>query len=117
VPLSEREQKILQEIEKNLYQEDPTFARGVRREPRFSQSARARLGVVVFVAGVLALISFFFSRSVLIGVLAFGAMVAGMVLLASSVKAIMSSDGGPQPRLSQAIKRLEERARKRHKRD
>ena len=53
MPLSDREQRILEEIEKNLYEEDPRFARATRRTtPRFDRSKRARLGGLLFVIGL-----------------------------------------------------------------
>ena len=53
MPLSDREQRILEEIEKNLYDEDPRFARATRRvTPRYNGSRRARLGALLFVIGL-----------------------------------------------------------------
>ncbi|MGH2820224.1 MAG: DUF3040 domain-containing protein [Actinomycetota bacterium] len=117
MPLSEHEQKILQEIERNLYQEDPSFARGVRgRRRRFSEAVRARLGIVVFVVGIAAMFAFFISGGDLIlGVIAFAAMLCGIVLFANSVKGLFT--GGPQERLSRLFKGWEERARQRYKKD
>ena len=92
MPLSEREQKILDEIEKNLADEDPRFAH--ERRPtvaRGSISSRARLGLLVFAIGFVLLIVFFVSRALVAGLFAFVAMVAGIVLLASPVGALVNS--------------------------
>jgi uncharacterized membrane protein YedE/YeeE len=116
VPLSEREQKILEEIERDLYQEDPTFARGGRRpRPRLGGPSRARLGAVSFVAGLCFLFAFFANQWLLLGVVAFGAMVAGVVLMAGSLRSLASQRHGPKERLALALRRWEERIRQRYK--
>lgn len=87
-PLSERERKILEEIERDFYDEEQLFAReDPAREPRVR---RFRTGVGVFVVGLLFLIAFFATRALVLGLGAFGAMVAGIVLLASPVRALVS---------------------------
>jgi len=118
VPLSEHEERILQDIEKRLYQEDPSFAREVeRRRARFSQASRVKVGIAVFVAGFAMLIAFFLSGSVFLGILAFGAMVGGIVLVAGAFRGFAMGAGRSQERLSQAWRRLEERLRQRYKGD
>jgi hypothetical protein len=121
VPLSDREQKILQEIEKNLYDEDPRFARDVRRQvPRMNEMRRTKLGAAVFVLGFVVLLAFFMSRSLIVGVVAFGAMVAGIVLISGSIRGIgPPSGGGVAGRRSRLVHKFEEweaRLRKRYKR-
>jgi uncharacterized membrane protein YedE/YeeE len=119
VPLSEREQKILQEIERDLHREDPAFVRDVRRKgPGLGHISQARLGGALFVAGFLALLVFFAKQWLLFGVIAFGAMVAGVVLVAGSLRALaLRPDERTQPRerLVLALKRWEERLRQRYK--
>jgi hypothetical protein len=121
VPLSEQEQKILEEIERGLYQEDPSFARDVRkRAPRMAERRRVKAGVLTFVAGFSLLVAFFVTGAVLIGVLAFGAMVGGIVLIAGSFKGSLSPRRPSGPKISQrmtdAMHGLEERLRQRYKR-
>jgi Flp pilus assembly protein TadB len=125
VPLSEREQKILQEIERDLYQEDPTFARDQRRAPRFGEGTKARLGALVFVCGFLTLIAYFVvavrpafspALSLVLGVASFAAMVTGIVVLVSSLRALAGRSNQPRDRLTQALKRWESRIRERYKR-
>lgn len=112
VPLSEREQKILDEIESHLHQEDPKLARGGHRRPALS----ARLGAVLFLAGFAALIAFFVVQNVLLGVLAFGTMVAGIVLIAGSMRDSFVVGESPAERVSRAFGRWEERLRQRNRR-
>jgi hypothetical protein len=121
VPLSEREQKILEEIEKNLYEEDPKFAHGVRRRaPKMDEVRRVKLGALLFVIGFGLLIGFFISRTILVGVAAFGAMVGGIVLVAGALKGLSGSrrfgPGIHRDRISEMLRQWEQRFRKRYKR-
>jgi hypothetical protein len=62
MPLSEHEQKILEDIERRLQQEDPRFAQQVSRQSLFSLlSRRIRVGVLAFVAGFVMLMLFMVS--------------------------------------------------------
>jgi hypothetical protein len=122
VPLSEREKKILDEIERNLYQEDPSFARGVRRRfPRLDEGRRLKLGALTFLCGLVLLLGFFITRGALIvGVAAFGAMVGGIVLVAGSIRALTESsrrgDKAKRERLNSVLGQWEQRIRRRFKR-
>lgn len=121
MPLSDREQRILQEIEKSLYQEDPSFARDVKRNaPRMADRRRVLLGAAAVVAGFLVLIGFFITGLVAVGVLAFASMVAGIVTIAGSFKGFMAPRRPPGPRLgdriSSSAKSWEEKMRDRYKR-
>lgn len=121
MPLSDREQQILEEIEKSLYQEDPSFAREVKRNaPRMADRRRVYLGGATVAAGFLLLIAFLFTSSIPIGVLAFGAMVGGIVTIAGSFKGFIAPRRPPGPQLRQRIssnaKSWEEKMRDRYKR-
>jgi Protein of unknown function (DUF3040) len=122
VPLSDSEQRILEEIEKNLYADDPAFARGVRRKaPRFAEFRRLRLGILTLVAGVGLLLWFLLSPNlIIVGVLAFGAMVAGIVFAMRSLwgLAITGRRRRPSPRerANSAVRQWEEKFRNRYKR-
>ncbi|MEA2497979.1 MAG: hypothetical protein QOH26_384 [Actinomycetota bacterium] len=121
MPLSEQEQKILEEIERGLYQEDPSFAKDVRdRAPRMAERRRARLGSAAFVVGFGLLIAFFATGFVLVGVVAFGAMVWGIVLLAGSIRGVVSPRRPPGPKIADRVSGVvhgwEEKLRQRYKR-
>lgn len=121
MPLSDHEQRVLDEIEKNLYEEDPRFARQVKRTtPTRVGSRRAKLGVAVFIAGFAILLAFFVSGQILIGVLAFGTMVAGIVIFVGSAGALIGASRSQGhdvgERVKSSLKSLEERIRKRYKR-
>ena len=120
MPLSDREQQLLEEIEKNLYDEDPRFARATRRAgPRYDGSKRARLGALLFVVGLGTLLLFFVTQAILVGVLAFGGMVAGIVLVLGSSSALVNSgrEGGrdASAKLKGSLKNFEQRIRNRNK--
>jgi hypothetical protein len=119
VPLSDHEQRMLDEIEKNLLQEDPGFA---RRDPvsAADRRKRARLGVFSFIAGVAGLLLFFSTSLVVFGVLAFAAMVLGIVLLARSVTSGPSPAGlfqDSRERAGRLLAEWEEKVKERRKRD
>lgn len=105
VPLSEHEQKILDEIERNLADEDPRFGR--ERGPTRASDAvsRARIGILTFILGFGLLILFFVTRVLFVGLLAFVGMVAGIVLLASPVSALMSSAKDNTAQKGESVKR------------
>ena len=120
VPLSEREQRILDEMEKSLHQEDTAFTREPRRERSKGGIDTARRGVLLFVAGLLVLFAFFMTKQVWIGALAFGSMVWGIVVVAGSVRG-----SGPSPRrtftdigerMGRAASDFEQRLKERYKR-
>lgn len=119
MPLSEHEQRILDEIEKNLHEEDPTFARSVREQaPRMDEIRRIKLGAGVFAAGFVVLISFFFSGALAVGVIAFGLMVGGIVLIAGALRVIATERHSAPVRrqnVARRIGRWEERLRQRYK--
>ena len=115
MPLSDREQKILEEIEKNLHDEDPRLAREVSG-PRSNNTGNIKLGMLIFFVGLALLIGFFVSGLLLIGVIAFGAMVGGIVLAASALGGMSSSGSAQRERLSSAFSEWEQRMRDRYKR-
>jgi Na+/H+ antiporter NhaD/arsenite permease-like protein len=114
MPLSEREQQILAEIEKDLGTEDPAFARK-EREPA-PEARGAKLGIVVIFTGILLLIGFFVSQLLLVGVAAFAAMVGGIVMIASSLRTVIRRGDGGRDRIQRMMTNWETRFRDRYKR-
>src|SRR3954465_2727108 len=113
MPLSEREQQILAEIEKDLSHEDPAFARGDRAAP---EARGAKLGIVVIFAGILLLVGFFVSQQVIVGVLAFAAMVGGIMMIASSLRHVLKHREADRGRVQRMMTEWEARLRDRFKR-
>ena len=67
MPLSEHEQRVLQELEHALYQQDPAFADRVRSETVYRHAGRyLKWSVLGFVVGLAVMIAFF-TTSVALG--------------------------------------------------
>jgi hypothetical protein len=81
VPLSEHEQRLLEQMERALYAEDPKFA-STLRQPVIRQGSRKRmiLGVLVATAGLGLLLAGVASKLAFIGVIGFVVMLGGAVL-------------------------------------
>ncbi|KQZ08086.1 hypothetical protein ASD23_06290 [Agromyces sp. Root1464] len=81
MPLSEQEQRLLEEMERNLYRNDADFVQavgGVRgRRPNYRAIV---LGVLLAVAGAGALIAGVASQLLIIGVVGFALMFAGVLV-------------------------------------
>jgi hypothetical protein len=85
MPLDDREQRILEEIERQFYEEDPKLAETVRTATLASLSGKhlkwALLGLVIGTG----LMFGFFTRNTVVALLGFGVMVvsvAGIVAIA-----------------------------------
>ena len=78
MPLDDREQRILEEIERRFYQEDPRLAESVR-------DARLRWALLGFVVGVGLMLGFFMSQTI-VALVGFAAMVGSVVWMVAIVK-------------------------------
>lgn len=118
-PLSEHEQKILDEIEKSLTGR-PTSSPSAGGSPT-QHARRFRLGAASSIVGFLLLIAFFVTQQVIIGVVAFGAMVVGIVVMAGAASGYMVARDGTRTsareRLSRSFKGWEEALRDRYRRE
>ena len=86
MPLSEEEQRILHEMERNLYENDRAFVDRVRSEGPHSIARRsARWAVVLFVAGFLILLVSFRS-SLLLGTFGFLVMLLAALAFEHSAR-------------------------------
>ena len=122
MPLSEHEQRLLDQIERALYAEDPKFASTVRggrlrkptRRRRIQGVAVFALGLVLLVLGV-AITTFSGIGFVWISVAGFLVMLAGAVLAVTSVGAKGQADPAKpaEPDKSRFTGRMEERFRRR----
>ena len=86
MPLDDREQRILEEIERQFYQDDPKLAETVR-DARLASVTGARLkwAVLGLVVGF-ALMVGFFTRVTLVALVGFALMVVSVAALASVAK-------------------------------
>jgi hypothetical protein len=89
VPLSEHEQRLLEQMERALYAEDPKFATSLR-QPVIRQGSRKRvaLGITIALLGIGLLVTGVAVKLAIVGVLGFVAMLAG---------AIIALTGGTEP--------------------
>lgn len=118
MPLTDREKKILEEMERGLHAEDPSNAR-TALSPRAQNIRRIRFGIAGFVGGLLILVAFFVTEQPLVGVLAFGAMVAGVVSIAGGTSRIASESLDrlqPKERALGTFRKWERDFRERYKR-
>jgi Protein of unknown function (DUF3040) len=119
VPLSDREQQILEEIEQSLYKEDPTFARGVAGRVG-GEAKLGRWGAIGLLGGIALLVLFFVTRIVLLGLVSFLAMVAGIILIVTAIAAAANrareAGTSPKHRFEDLVKGLEQRFKTRYRR-
>jgi hypothetical protein len=95
VPLSEHEQRLLDQIERALYQEDPKFASTVRStDLRTHMRRRLRRAAVVLALGFAVMLGGLVSQTPLVGIAGFAVMVGALLLALSSWKRLGSSQGG-----------------------
>ncbi|MEV7044080.1 DUF3040 domain-containing protein [Amycolatopsis sp. NPDC051061] len=130
MPLSEHEQRLLDQIERELYAEDPKFASTVRGTRLRRPARRRRIqGIALFAVGVALLVlgvvvpQFRVADIPLISVLGFLVMFFGVMLAVTSIRHGAESDGkgggsgargAKQPgRRSSFTQRMEERFRQR----
>ena len=123
MPLSEHEQRLLDQIERALYAEDPKFVSTVRGGRLRKPTRRRRLqGVAVFALGLVLLILGLAVRALyiagsfpIVSVIGFLVMLAGAVMAVTSVGA--KSQQAPAKRgeqdKSRFTGRMEERFRRR----
>lgn len=80
VPLSEHEQRVLEQMEQALYAEDPRFATSlVGKSEARARRRRAALGLVIAIAGLAMVVLAVTMHQIWIGGLGFAAMVFGGV--------------------------------------
>ncbi|WP_298227428.1 DUF3040 domain-containing protein [Gryllotalpicola sp.] len=81
MPLSEHEQRLLDEMERQLYQNDADFVSAVGRPRRRRSTYRTVvLGVLLLVVGVGALLVGVISKFSIVGIVGFVLMFAGAVV-------------------------------------
>jgi hypothetical protein len=86
VPLSEHEQRILHELERSLYQEDPAFAERVRSETVYRHAGRHCVWSALAFVGSFLFMIFTFSSSVVVGFVGVVAMFLSAVVFANNAR-------------------------------
>jgi hypothetical protein len=132
MPLSEHEQRMLEQIEKALYAEDPKFAHSVRaRDPRVHYRRRVILAVIGFLLGVGLLVAGVIIKYIPMGVAGFLVMLTCAMWALTSWRHMtgLGPQRGPaatpksrsrsrrQPTGQGFMERLEERWRRRQEGD
>ena len=123
MPLSEHEQRMLEQMERALYAEDPKFATSLRSASGARAArGRAALGVLAFLAGLGLLVAGVAADLAALGVAGFLAMLVGSVIVYSAftAPAPAAAEEGAAPTSPEASKggpgfmdKMEDRWRKR----
>jgi hypothetical protein len=122
MPLSDHEQRLLEQMEKALYAEDPKFATSLRSAPGARAArGRAALGVLGILAGLGLLLAGVGTTIIALGVLGFIVMLVGSVIVYSAfgsrpVADEATSAGPSAPRAAKSpgfMDRMEDRWRRR----
>ncbi len=120
MPLSEHEQRLLEQMERALYAEDPKFASSLRSAgPRQGSRRQAALGVLGALAGLAILVLGAASSLIPVGVLGFIVMLAGTYTVVRSMRATSNAvptQSAPAPQAPPSpgfMDRMDERFRRR----
>lgn len=92
--LSEREQKLLEELERGLYADDPKLAKVT--QPRLVSNSAARLigGALLAVIGISLLVFSVMIQNPVFGVISFALMLLGAMIASATARAADISRGG-----------------------
>lgn len=119
MPLSEHEQKLLEQLEKQLHEDDPKFASSMGSDPGRSWSTRHLvIGVLGAVAGILLLLLGVSLQSIVVGVIGFLVMGAGVyfaTMRSAGGKAKAGNGRKPGKPRSSFMSNLEDRWEERHR--
>jgi hypothetical protein len=89
VPLSEHEQRLLEQMERALYAEDPKFASQLRgRDPRSNFRRRIALAVVGLLVGIVLLLTGLVAQKIPVSVLGFLAMLGSAFFAVTSYRGL-----------------------------
>ena len=87
MPLSEHEQRLLEQMERALYAEDPKFASSLRSAgPRQGSRRKAAVGVLTALVGFALLVTGAATSLIVVGVVGFLAMLLGTFLVVTTLR-------------------------------
>jgi Flp pilus assembly protein TadB len=114
MPLSEHEQKLLEQLEKQLHEDDPKFAHSMGSDPGRNWSTRHLvIGVLCALAGIALLLVGVTTQIIIVGVLGFVVMGGGVYFATmrngSGTKTGSAAGGKPGKPRSSFMSSLEER--------
>ncbi|NDB18694.1 MAG: DUF3040 domain-containing protein [Actinobacteria bacterium] len=117
MPLSEHEQRLLEQMERAFYEEDPQFASAME-SPRLPLARRTGLAVVAAVVGLGAIVTGLSAQQPLIGVVGFIALVFGGYLIVTRPATAPAVQAAPAARVRKSAReRLDERWDRRRQTD
>ena len=107
--LSEREQKLLEQMEQALYAEDPRFATRIRTHGDGSSKRRMLIGIIAVLAGLGVVFLGVLGQQIWLGAIGFAVMVAGGVWAFAAARksgagGVVQGDGSPAARTAEAPK-------------
>ena len=113
--LSDHEQRILAEIERNLAAEDPDFVRNVSeaRHPKKDSGKLLRLSLLGVLPGLFLLL--LNSRGIAYGVAGFLVLLASVFGVVTSLRTLATSGRSPSSAFRDVLRRAEERMRTRRR--
>jgi hypothetical protein len=89
VPLSEHEQRMLEQMERHLYAEDPKFASSLRgKDPRSTFRRSVLLASVGFILGVVLLMTGLVAKQPIVSVIGFLAMLGSAFFALTSYRRV-----------------------------
>ena len=98
MPLSEHEQRLLDQLEQQLHAEDPKFANALSSAPARSMSTRnIVIGVLVMITGLLVLLGGVALQFIPLGILGFLVMGAGVYIAIAKPKFGGQAQDGSAP--------------------
>ncbi|MCQ9164273.1 MULTISPECIES: DUF3040 domain-containing protein [unclassified Arthrobacter] len=119
MPLSEHEQRLLDQLEQQLHDEDPKFAHTLASDPARSLSTRhIVIGILVMIAGIMVLLGGVAIKVIVVGIIGFLIMGAGVYIAISRPKFSRGPAGGAKSATkpkSGFMNNLEERWEERRK--
>ena len=98
MPLSEQEQRLLEEMERSLYQNDADFVATVSKRRGKPNYTVIVVGVLVGLAGVIILVSGVIVLQPLVGLFGFVIMFAGVLVAAAPPRRVSAADAQPKGR-------------------
>ncbi len=112
MPLSEHEQKLLDQMERALYAEDPSFATQMKGHAGSASKSRIIVGALAALAGLAVVLLGVSNASIPVGVVGFVIMVAGVAWAATPQRGGGSArPGGASARGAKAPKRGKAKAK------
>jgi Protein of unknown function (DUF3040) len=91
MPLSEQEQRLLEEMERSLYQNDADFVATISPRQGKTNYTMLAIGVLVAVAGIATLVAGVIVQLPIVGVLGFIVMFVGVLLAVSPPRSTRST--------------------------